>query len=198
MVLARLFEQKRTGFYVDVGAHHPTRFSNTYLFYLRGWQGVNVDAMPGSMEEFRRLRPRDLNIEALISSKKEALKYFVFNEPAMNTCDPELARQRDGLEHFRITETRTIESQALGTVLAKSITPGQDIDFMSVDVEGLDLDVLKSNDWQRFRPTVILTEDYGVLSMEHALKSPIAGFLGEHGYVLFAKTMNTLFFQRKA
>lgn len=68
MILSRFFEQKRTGFYVDVGAHHPTRFSNTYLFYLRGWHGVNVDAMPGSMAEFRRLRPRDLNIEALISS----------------------------------------------------------------------------------------------------------------------------------
>lgn len=116
----------------------------------------------------------------------------------MNTCDPELARQRDGLAHFRINETRTIESQALGAVLAKSLTAHQDIDFMSVDVEGLDLDVLKSNDWQRFRPTVILTEDYGVPSLEHALKSPIACFLSEHGYFLFAKTVNTLFFQRKA
>jgi hypothetical protein len=64
MVLARLFEGLgRPGFYVDIGAHHPVRFSNTFYFYRRGWHGVNVDALPGTAMLFQRMRPRDKTIE---------------------------------------------------------------------------------------------------------------------------------------
>ncbi|MFA7355121.1 MAG: SAM-dependent methyltransferase, partial [Sulfurimonadaceae bacterium] len=63
MILRRLFEQQPNGFYVDVGAHHPKRFSNTYFFYKKGWRGINIDAMPNSMELFNKIRPRDINIE---------------------------------------------------------------------------------------------------------------------------------------
>ncbi len=195
MVLARFFEDKSKGVYVDVGAHHPIRFSNTYLFYLLGWRGLNVDAMPGSMDAFRKLRPRDTNVEALVSSKTGTLTYYLFNDPAMNTCDAELARQRDGLAHFRLIDTKTIETQSLAAILNKHLDNTCVIDFMSIDVEGLDFDVLQSNDWQKFRPTVILTEDYGVPSLESALKSPTSTFLAERGYAMFAKTVNTLFFR---
>jgi hypothetical protein len=52
MVLYRTFETVKEGFYVDVGAHHPDRFSNTYKFYKQGWRGINIDAMPGGMDPF--------------------------------------------------------------------------------------------------------------------------------------------------
>lgn len=57
LIFHRLFDYRRNGFFVDVGAHSPTRFSNTMALYLRGWRGFNVDAMPGSMTPFRRLAP---------------------------------------------------------------------------------------------------------------------------------------------
>jgi hypothetical protein len=66
MVLRRIFEDQPLGFYVDVGAHHPVRFSTTYFFYRRGCRGINIDATPGSMDAFRRLRPRDINLEVAI------------------------------------------------------------------------------------------------------------------------------------
>jgi len=196
MVLARVFENKSSGVYVDVGAHHPIRFSNTYMFYLRGWSGVNVDGMPGSMDVFRRMRPRDRNIEALISSKPGALTYHLFNDPAMNTCDPQLARQRDGLANFRQTGAAIIKSHTLASILEIHLGESREIDFMSVDVEGMDLDVLQSNNWRKFRPTVILAEDFGLPDLEATLNTPTATFLAEHGYVLFAKTVNTLFFRQ--
>ncbi len=62
-ILARIYERQRYGFYVDIGAHHPFRFSNTYLLYKRGWNGINIDAMPKSMELFNKYRNRDINIE---------------------------------------------------------------------------------------------------------------------------------------
>ena len=196
MILNRVFEGKANGFYVDVGAHHPTRFSNTYLFYRRGWRGINIDAMPGSMSEFEKLRPEDENVEALISSKRKKIEFFLFNEPALNTCDAELARKRNGLSTYRLVGTTMIESQTLSEVLERHLSPKQSIDFLSIDVEGMDLDVLCSNDWKRFTPTIILAEDTEVSNARRATESPIATFLGRYGYSLFANTVNTLLFRK--
>ncbi|WP_233706612.1 FkbM family methyltransferase, partial [Helicobacter marmotae] len=69
-ILSALMGDKegKSGFYVDVGAHHPFRYSNTYLFYTWGWMGINIDATPGSMAAFRKHRPRDINIECAIGN----------------------------------------------------------------------------------------------------------------------------------
>ena len=99
MILRRLFEKQKTGFYVDVGAHHPKRFSNTLFFYKKGWHGINIDAMPNSMSLFDKIRPRDINLEVPISEKKQKLKYYMFNEPALNGFSKELAEKRDGKNH---------------------------------------------------------------------------------------------------
>lgn len=79
LILQRIFENKPNGFYIDLGAHHPRRFSNTYLFYSQGWRGVNIDAMPGSMIEFNKERSGDLNLEVGIELKESFLGYHVFN-----------------------------------------------------------------------------------------------------------------------
>ncbi|MCX2716544.1 hypothetical protein OQH61_02215 [Helicobacter sp. MIT 21-1697] len=67
LILQEMLNNIQYGFYVDVGAHHPFRFSNTYLFYQKGWKGINIDAMPNSMKLFSRFRPRDINIECGIA-----------------------------------------------------------------------------------------------------------------------------------
>jgi hypothetical protein len=95
-VLLRLLEPlKKSGFYVDVGAHHPVRFSNTYFFYLRNWHGINIDPLPGSMALFNRDRPRDINLELAIASEEQTLNYYMCNEPALNTFSPTLATERN-------------------------------------------------------------------------------------------------------
>ena len=199
LILARVFESQRLGFYVDVGAHHPIRFSNTYLFYLRGWTGLNLDATPGSMAAFRKLRPRDINLEMAIAEEPGTLVFHMFNEPALNTFDPVLAKERDGKDHYRIIETRKIETKTLAWILTEYVYDKQLIDFLSVDVEGLDLAVLRSNDWQLFSPRYVLAEDFSVVSIEETLNSPIATFLRSVGYSLFAKTAHTqVFRQQKA
>jgi hypothetical protein len=85
MALRRVFEKEKIGFYVDVGAHHPKRFSNTYFFYRMGWNGINIDAMPGSMKEFDKYRGRDINLELGVAKQEGILNSYVFNEPALNT-----------------------------------------------------------------------------------------------------------------
>ena len=93
MILNRIYEHKKDGFFVDIGAHHPMRFSNTYLFYNKGWRGINVDAAPGSMIDFKKHRPRDINLEIPVSDKSDELEYFMFNDGALNTLDKERANK---------------------------------------------------------------------------------------------------------
>jgi FkbM family methyltransferase len=196
MVLARVFEKQPTGFYVDIGAHHPSRFSNTYYFYLRGWNGINVDAMPGSMAAFRESRSRDTNLEIAVAETRTKLIFHIFNEPALNTFDPVLAKERES-SSCRVVETKEIQTQTLADILSEHA--GQKtIDFMSVDVEGLDLAVLRSNDWKRFSPTYVLAEDFSGETVEDALQSSIAAFLCSVGYILFAKTAHTLIFRKQS
>src|SRR5262249_8232028 len=67
LILDRILDSKRTGFYIDVGCHHPFRFSNSYLFYRRGWQGICVDPLPEAKSSFRRYRPRDTFVETAVA-----------------------------------------------------------------------------------------------------------------------------------
>ena len=84
IILRRIFGDQTKGFYEDVGAHQPKRFYNTCYFYDRGWQVINIDALPGSTRVFQKLRPRDINLEITISEKEQNLTYYMFNEPALN------------------------------------------------------------------------------------------------------------------
>ena len=105
LILHKIFPDKKNGFYVDIGAHHPFRFSNTYYFYRKGWRGVNIDAAPGSMKLFNKYRSRDINIEAAISNKIETLTYYKFNDPALNTFDKDLAQTRIGNKYKIISDS---------------------------------------------------------------------------------------------
>lgn len=195
LILKRLLEKhiKSPGFYIDIGAHHPKRFSNTYAFYKKGWRGINIDAMPGSMKLFNRQRPRDINLEIPVAVEQTQLTYFQFNEPALNTFSKELATSRDGLRSYRVINTQDIQAYPLKTILSQHIDPEQTIDFMSIDVEGLDLDVLQSNDWSKYRPNIILVELLESF-LDSIYQDPIYLFLKDRKYHLYAKTMNTVFF----
>lgn len=192
MILRRLFETQQCGFYVDVGAHHPQRFSNTYYFYRHGWSGINIDAAPGSMKLFDRLRPRDINVEAAIDKETREIPYFMFNEPALNTFDEKLAESKNKTS-FRIEKTVKLRTTRLKDLLDEYLPAGQTIDFISIDVEGFDLNVLESNDWVRYRPHCIIVESLD-MRLSSAADHPIFKFLAKHRYELLAKSLNSLIF----
>jgi len=189
-VLMRIFERQQKGFYVDVGAHHPQRFSNTYHFYLRGWRGINVDPLPGSKARFDALRDRDINLEIGVANEVGVLTYFSFVEPALNTFDSEMALSRTSA----LLERCEIPVFPLKQVLDENLPSGEAIDFLNIDVEGLDLAVLCSNDWSRFRPKYVLVEALGMRDVRDAQRTELHAFMENVGYSLYAKTMNTLFF----
>lgn len=196
LILARYFGYQAKGFYVDVGAHHPLRFSNTQIFYDRGWRGVNIDAMPGSMAAFRKHRARDVNIEVGVDEKPGRLQFHVFNEPALNTFDPAVAKQHEG-GPYTLREIVEVEVLPLNQILARHVPAGQAIDFLSVDVEGRDVAVLQSNDWATYRPRVIIAEALNS-RLATIAQDPVAAFLSGVGYEPFAKTVNSILFEQRS
>ena len=185
-------EHRKVGFYIDIGAHHPYRFSNTFLFYRRGWRGINIDAMPGSMRDFKNSRARDSNIEIGIGEKSTDSDFYVFNEPALNTFDASLAKARC-TDNWHIVNVQKVRIEPLSKLLDEHVASGQEIDFLSVDVEGLDLSVLASNDWHKYRPLVVLAETFGK-SLDDMASDPVYKYMKSVGYELYAKTVNTSFF----
>ena len=195
LVVDRMVEGKKNGFYIDVGAHHPYRYSNTYLFYKKGWKGVNIDPLPGLKTLFRLRRPRDTFVEMGVSLKPSRLTYFAFNEPALNTFDAALAFKRNGDKTCKLIARNEVMTDTLASIL-KSINCPTDIDLLSVDVEGLDLEVLQSNDWTTFNPKIIIVECLAS-DLVRLPEDPIYLYLVNLSYKMIAKTGHSVIFQRK-
>ena len=198
-ILLSFFGNKADGFYLDIGAHHPLRFSNTYLFYQQGWRGINIDANPGSMKDFEKIRPRDINLELAISSKGKELDFYMLNEPALNTFSKSLASEREQNPAYHLLEVRSIPCRTLTETLDEFLPEGQIIDFLNVDVEGHEYEVLSSNDWGRFRPNVIIVEELdesGLMDMEKT--NPVRQLLIKNDYRFVAKTLRCSFFRSES
>jgi len=196
LILLRLLNASKPGYYVDIGAHHPIRFSNTYTLYRAGWRGLNVDATPGSMERFRALRLRDINVECAVSGTAQPMLFHVFEEGALNTFDATLAAEyvRQG---WKLLRTQEITPWPLSALLDEHLPEGQSIDLMNIDVEGEELSVLASNDWERYRPGTIVLEVLNT-SLAHLEAAPTVKFLRGKGYVPVAKLLNSTILQLEA
>ena len=194
MVLRKIFKNQNNGFYVDVGAHHPKRFSNTYLLYKKGWKGINIDATPGSMKLFNKLRQRDINLELGVALKETFLDYHIFNEPALNSFSMQLSEKRNQIKNeYFIKEIIKVDAKPLSKILDIYLK-GRKIDILNIDVEGMDLDVLNSNDWSKYRPKFVVIE---ILknNLHEIDKEPIFQLMKKQNYVIFSKQINTVFFK---
>jgi len=194
VILNDLFPANHRGFYVDVGAHHPYRYSNTAFFSLRGWSGINIDAAPGTLETFTRLRPNDITVECAVGERNEDKTFFVFDEPALSTFEPERARQLEKETHYRVKEVRSLPMRRLDSILSEHLPAGRAIDFLSVDVEGHELAVVHSNDWQRYRPRFVLLELLGRGIFDLA-GDPVVHEMRKLDYEPFVKGTRTVFFK---
>jgi FkbM family methyltransferase len=189
IVVGSLLRQKN-GIYVDVGAFHPTLYSNTYLLYRRGWRGVVVDPTPNARTLFKVFRPKDSFYSVGIGNTSHAL-YHLFADPAYNTFDETQAKlwQAKGVT---LTGTREVNMRPLKDILQEEKISS--IDVLSVDVEGLDIQVLATHDWTI--PThVIIVEDHG-FQVAQKERSECYRFLSEKGYVLKALCGPSLIFEK--
>jgi FkbM family methyltransferase len=194
LILNRLFEARQRGFYVDVGAHHPYRFSNTFLFYLRGWSGLNIDPLPGTAALWARRRPDDLVAEVGIGDRAESRAYFVFDDPALNTFDATRAAELRRSSPYRQQSVREIAVRPLRDVLDEYVPPDTKIDFLSIDVEGLESEVFSTMDFERYRPDAICFERLNREPGTRLVGGTIGPMLDKHGFVFCSATVHSLIY----
>ena len=196
MIINRFFEHKKRGIYVDVGAHHPFRFSNTCYFYRKGWSGINIDPLPGTADLFKKYRKRDINIQKGVSIKEEQLLYYAFKEPAYNSFNEEKANEyiKAGLGLPLLSKTK-IDTVPLKKILDENLRAGTTIDFLTIDTEGLELQVLQSNNWEKYQPTIIIIEDQTIEIKKH-LSSELNLFLEKQNYSLVSKSYYSYIYKK--
>lgn len=186
LVFRTLMPSKR-GFYVDVGAYDPIDGSNTYKLYRRGWRGMTIEPNPAPVWKFKALRGGDTHLTVGIAQQPATLKYYEFDIPMLNTMDGDRAKGLEGDGH-RVVRTRDIPCKRLDELLAEH-APGQHIDLLNVDCEGVDLEVLRTIDFVQHRPTVIVMEDldaYFGMRKGNAT-SEITQFMQDRGYAPIAR-----------
>lgn len=202
-LLIRNFFYKRLssgekGFYVDVGAYHPYRHSNTYYLYRCGWHGINIDPAPGSMDQFKKFRPRDINLEVAVAAEEGTLDFYYFGkESTLNTISKEYIAELGNLE--KLEKIIKVPARNLKSIFSEYVPVDREIDFLNIDIEGFELNALGSNDWGRFRPKLIAAEIYGYSTIDIS-NAEVTKFLTERGYEYFTRiilsvpNVNTVFF----
>jgi FkbM family methyltransferase len=149
--------KRKTGFYVDVGANDPIHLSNSYYFYKKGWQGICVEPNPQRSKLFKIVRPRDVVLNMGVGSTEGSLDYFVFQPDTVSTFNEDEAKEFVKLGH-KLVKTQKIYVNSLANILEKNLPKKANIDILSSDTEGFDLKVLQGNDWQKFRPKLVVVE----------------------------------------
>jgi FkbM family methyltransferase len=199
IILCKLFclgtnRVKRNGIYVDVGAHHPMRFSNTHLLSQRfGWTGVNIDPNPGFKALFDKHRPADVNLQLAVSSTRGEAEFHLFDDPALNTFSREYVTEVLSWGSRTYLGTTRVRTDTLAGIFNDYVR-GREVDLLTVDAEDHDYVVLASGDWQRHRPHVVLVESLG-RDLDTIFEDPSYQLLREAGYRLYAKTCSTCIYR---
>jgi FkbM family methyltransferase len=196
LILNSIFKNKRKGFYVDIGCHHPLINNHTYLFYKKGWSGVNIDIDFSSIDMFNFYRPKDINRQLALSDKVgEANLYFYHNRAAKNTLSKEFGADSKTIKN--------IKTDTLTNFLNQNNLSDKKIDFMSIDVEGNELKVLEGLDFKTIKPSVILVEfripnvkEFYQKNITDIISSPIYNFMISQNYKLINWNHDDLMFMR--
>lgn len=184
MILKNVFRLIKNGTYVDAGAYHPLNGSNTHYFYrFKNWTGINIEPNPNGIAAFNKIRPKDINLNFGISPSSDILKYYMVDSiPVMNTFSLKFL-QDSGMENS-ISRVIDIQTHPLSYILDEYLPKNKKIDLLNVDVEGLDLEVLKSNNWEKYRPTAIISET-GLNDIE---TNSTRKYLEDLGYTIIGMT----------
>ena len=162
LFLKDYFKDKEKGFYIDVGCYHPLEGNNTHLLYKKGWSGINFDINYYSIKLFDYLRKRDTNIHSGIGTKKNKLiMYFRKEINMLNTLDESIAKI-----HFRNGyNKRNVKVNTLNFFLSQKFKKTKKVDFINIDVEGRELNVLKSLNLGIYKPKLICIEIHNTKNM---------------------------------
>ena len=188
IIVDYIFKDKKNGRYIDVGCQHPILNNNTYLLHKRGWRGINIDLDKENIKLFNYARNDDFNLKAAISSNEgESDLFFYHNKSPINTLNKKVSQHRNA----KVKEIKRIKTTTLNSAIEKSFFKNDKFDFLSIDVEGLELEVLKGFDLKKYSPAVIVIEYLDLstkmleiknLNIDNVLNSELYRFMINNNY----------------
>ncbi len=203
LIIDRIFSKIKKGVYIDLGCNHPIKYNNTYLLHKRGWEGINIDSDSKSIEEFKKLRKKDHNINVLVSSKKNKIKYYFYHErSALNTVDPYLVKKRKAKPKRIINR----DTNTLNSIIENSPYKKSKINLLSVDIENHEYEALKNFKFNKYKIDCIIIELINTKSkyietqnqnLEFIFKSKIYNLLIKQKYKLINWVNSDLIFFHK-
>lgn len=156
VMLWRALKFFEPGFYIDIGANHPTCHSVTRSLYERGWRGINIEPVLHYHEALCAERPDDVNLCVAIGDEENELVFFEQSETGLSTLNLEVAESKKA-EGVIFTQ-RTVKTRTLASICEEYLNDEKPLQFLKIDVEGFEEQVLRGMDFKRWRPWVILIE----------------------------------------
>lgn len=184
--------------YIDIGAFHPYLYSNTAYFYAKSSKGINIEPNPDGIKLFNKYRSKDINLNIGISSIEGELNYFYMDAATMNTFDSNSAYELQEKYGFKIIDQKLITCLKLQDVIFK-YSNNKFPDLLSIDVEGLDMEILDQVDYIQNYPKVICVETVAYSHDGTGVKNiQLIKFLESKGYFVYADTyINTIFINKE-
>ena len=192
--IINFFKETCDGFYLDIGCFNPFMYSNTCLLHKKGWKGINVDINPTSIDLFNIARPNDINICAAINDEKKIFKVYQ-DDPfsPVNTISEKFYNSlKDSF--FKKEKFYTIESKSIDEIL--NISKFQKVDFVNIDAEGSDYQILKQIKIGKLRPKLLSIETHNVDGSEGENYQYIQDHLDKNNYNIYKRVGPTTLFKK--
>lgn len=185
IMVNRFFKNKKIGFYIDIGAYHPFKGSLTQKLYKKGWHGINIDISKTSIDLFKIARPKDININCAIGKVTEETIFFQNSKINQQNS---LIRQNPNQKEVKI------KCYELNDVL--TFNKIEKVDYINIDTEGTELDVLKGLNFQKIKPSLLTIEDND-FDLDSNSKKEKIDYMKNKGYILINNIGVTMFFFKK-
>ena len=196
--LLNLFEKNYKGRYLDVGCFHPTKHSNTFLLFKNGWNGINIDLNPLTIELFNYMRPEDININIGVSNEEEEKTlYFIDETNTQNTLSENqliFLKEHHNLKNDEIIKKK-IHTKRLDKILDDNNV--EVIDFMNLDIEGHELEVIKTINFEKIKIHYICVEMINHNDLSKSNSAQIENLLKKNGFELIKKFDFNYIFENK-
>ena len=180
----------RKGVYIDIGANHPLRLSNTYLLYRSGWTGLIVEPIRRLYAKHKRFRPKDIQVNAAVGDDGGTLTFYEMVPSVPSTCDAQEAEDVAASGTARLLHQYSVPIVSIAE-LYKTYLAGQKVQVLSVDAEGHDMSVLRSADWEAMSPELVICE-----FINEETGSELSDFLAQQGYKPLRRISCNMIFAR--
>lgn len=201
LIINKIFKNKKRGFYIDIGAYHPQINSNTKFFYDKGWRGINIEPNPARIKLFLENRKKDINLNIGVGITKKKATFYELDANGLSTFSKKEADAMIKIGH-KLKKKIKVQAYKLEDIMKKYVK--SQVDFLSVDTEGLDLEVLKSNNWKKYRPKILCVETLDFADLltstinDSSKEEMITRYLEKNGYKKYLNNgLNTIYIESR-